>query len=239
MSGRSSRRDRLAVVLAATACAASGACRKHAPPKPEADPARAIALAKQIAHDVPAPGAVRDCTEGELAGGITMTQLTLLRMAREPVSDRPEHADWTNPPELDSPAARVLADPHADPKAAREAAAEILAAPFYLVYRVDDVNAPMAIGIKEPKIGTIGARVLRYDRTAHPVCVIVYAFQNDKATSDLAIAHSDRAVMDPRIAKALRDDLTRQYLLSAPRGAAAAGSGTPTAGSGAPGTTPR
>lgn len=212
MSGRSSRRD-----LAAAAAVALAACgHRAAPPKPEADPAKVVALAKQIARNVPAPGAARDCRPDELVGGTRMTQPTLLRLAQEKVADVPEHADWINPTELDTPAVRVVADPKSAPRAARQAAAEVLAAPFYLVYRVDDVNAPMALGIKEPKIGTVGARVLRYDKTANPVCVVVYSIQNDKATSDLAIEKSDRAVMDPRIAKALRDDLHEQYLLHAP-----------------------
>jgi len=174
------------------------------------------ARAQQIEKNVPAPGAVHDCKPEDLAGGIAMTQRTLLQLAKIPIGDEPEHADWTNPTALDSPASRVLVDPNADPDAIKSAAADWLLAPFYVVYRVDIANAPMALGIKDLKRGTLGARVIRYDRSAHPTCVVVFSVQNDKDVSDLAIKKSDRALIDARIVNALREDLTQQYLLSVP-----------------------
>ena len=65
-----------------------------------------------------------------MTGGATMTWRTLLVLAGAPIAKDPEHAEWINPPELDAPAARTLVDPKADPTAARQAAAALLAAPF-------------------------------------------------------------------------------------------------------------
>ena len=215
MLARSSRHS-VAVACALAAC--SAACGgKHAKPRPEADPATFVALADQIVRNVPAPGAARDCKPEDLVGA-TMTQVTLLKIVKQPVANDPEHADWVNPPQLDSEDARLLADPKTSPEVARQAAAALLAAPGYVVYRVDLVNAPMALGVKDPKIGTIGARVFAYDKTGTLKCALVYAFQNTQAKSDWAIAHATHAIVEPEIAKMLREDLTAQYLKNAPRG---------------------
>jgi hypothetical protein len=211
MSARSSRRS-AAIALAIVAVLTS--CHRRR----EGDPTHVTARALQIARTVPVPGGVRDCKPEELAGGIEMTQRTVLQLAKLPLGDAPELDDWANPSELDSPASRVLADPASDEGAIKSAAADWLLAPFYIVYRIDIVNAPMALGIKDLKIGTLGGRVFRYDRAAQPVCVVVFNVQNDKATSDLAIKKSDRAMIDARIEKALREDLTHQYLLGVPGG---------------------
>ena len=208
MSARSSRRELAALALALAAC-------KHAP---EADPAKVRELAVHMLHRIPMPAGVRDCKPDEL-GGVTLTERTLLQLAQQPLTKDPELADWINPPELDAPAARVLADPNADPTAARQAAAQLLAAPSYTLYLVDMVNAPMALGVKDPKIGTISGRAVRYERSGDPTCVIVFAFQDDKQISDWSIAVSNHAVIAPEVAKALRDDLTKQYLIHAPRAA--------------------
>lgn len=189
-----------------------GAC-KH---PPEADPAKVTARAVTVAKNAPAPGAVPTCKPDDLVGA-TMTQRTLLELAKWKIDDEPERADWINPAELDSAAARVLGDPAADAVAARRAAAELLAAPAWIVYRIDLVNAPMAIGVKDPKIGTVGGRVIRFDRNGTPTCVVLFTFQNTQDKSDWAIAHATRAIVEPEIARALRDDLTAQYLKLAPR----------------------
>jgi predicted small lipoprotein YifL len=225
MSARSSARSALALVTALAACGKSG------PKKPEADPAQVSKLASKMAHEIPSPAAVRDCTPQDLDGGTTMTFRSLMLLAKLKLPDRPEESDWINPPELDSPSVRTLLEPK-DTTAARQAAAEFLAAPFYIAYRVDHVNAPMALGIKELKIGTIGTRVIRYEKTGLPGCVIVFNFQNDPKVSDDAIEVSDKANIDPAVAKILRDDLTQQWIKQAPRGpsaAAAASTQTPPA----------
>jgi hypothetical protein len=206
-------------VVVATAVLAIAACGKSsAKKKPEADPSIAKALAAKMANEVPAPAAVRDCSTDDLTGGATMTFRTLAVIAGLPLpAEKPEYAEWINPPELDAPAARTLIDPAAAPLAKRQAAAELIAAPFWVAYKVDMVNAPMALGVKELKIGTIATRVIRYEKTGLPSCSIVFFFQNDKAISDDAIAKSDKAVIDPAIARLLREDLTAQYIKQAPR----------------------
>jgi hypothetical protein len=224
MSGRSSRRELrvAATTVAATAAAACATlalgCGKSAAKKPEADPATVKALAATMAGEVPTPAAVPDCTPADLDGGAPLTFRTLMLLGDKKIDPmRPEEAEWINPPALDAPAARTLVAPAASATAARQAAAELLAAPFWVVYKIDNVNAPMALGVKELKIGTIGTRVIRYEKTGHPSCVLVFFFQNDKAVSDDAIAKSDRALMDPEIAQLLRDDLAAQWIKQAPR----------------------
>ena len=208
MSGRSSRRS---LVLLVIAC-----CGKSAP---EADPGKITKLASKMMREVPTPAATRECTPADLTGGTTMTFRTLTLLAGGlPAVNKPEEADWINPAELDAPAARVLATPASSERAARQAAAQLLAAPFFVVYKVDLVNAPMALGVKELKTGNVGTRVIRYEKTGLPSCVQVFVFENDHAVSDAAIEKSDQANMDPAISKLLRDDLAVQYIKLAPRG---------------------
>jgi hypothetical protein len=192
----------LAGCLATTACSTT-----H---KPEADPDRLTKLMKAMDKNTPAPGGAPDCTPEQMIGGATLTQVTLLKIAHEPANPGPEREDWINPAELDSPAARELIDPAVDDTTRRQAAYELLSAPFFLVYRIDLVDAPMAIGIKDLKRGTIGARALRFDRHGDIVCLKVLTFQNTLARSDWAIVKSNLAVMDPKIVAALRDDLRDQ-----------------------------
>lgn len=197
---------------------ALAAC-KPAPKPPEADPAGVKTLAETMAKNMPAPQAARLCLPADYANIPSLTFITLLRLAGEPVKDDPQHADWINPPGLESPAFHDVTS--TDETTRRRAAAQLLAAPGWLVYKVDMVNAPMAIGVKELKIGTIGARAIRYDHRGRPVCVEVFYFQNDQQKSDYAISKSDRAIIDPAIAKMLREDLTQQYLMHAPKAPAA------------------
>ncbi len=213
MSARSSLRS----VLAVSALSALAACGKPAAkPKPTADPAKVREHARTVSNNLPALAAVPNCKDDELSAPVTMTYVTLARIAQQPIQKDPEHADWINPAALDTPAARVLADPGAPADKAGEAAAELLAAKAWIVYRVDMVNAPIALGVKELKIGTVGVRIIRYDQTGLPTCARVFYFQNDKAKSDWAIEQSDRAVIAPEVAKAMRDDLAAQYLTHAP-----------------------
>jgi hypothetical protein len=211
MSGRSLLRS--ALVLA-VAC-------KSGPKKPEADPAEVTKLAAKMLREIPTPAAARDCTPEDLDGGVPMTFRSLTQLGGLTPASRPEDADWINPTALDAPAVRALLDGK-DKQASRHAAAELLAAPHWIVYKVDYVNAPMALGVKELKIGTIGTRVIRYEKTGIPGCVLVFNFQNDQKVSDDAIEVSDKAVIDPAVAKILRDDLTAQWIKQAPRGVAAA-----------------
>jgi hypothetical protein len=209
MSARSSTRE-LAVAIGALAVACS---TQH---KPEADPARLVPIMKAMDKNTPAPGGAPDCTPEQMVGGATMTQVTLLKIAKEPANPGPERADWINPPELDSPAARELIDPGVDETTRRQAAYELLSAPFFLVYRVELVDAPMALGVKDLKRGTVGTRVLRYDTRGNIVCIRVMNFQSSLEKSDWAILKSNLPVIDPKIAAALRDDLRNEFLRHVP-----------------------
>jgi hypothetical protein len=214
MSVRSSGRERRAglaalAVLAAVA-ALAGAC--SGPRKPEANPERLVPLLKAMDRNTPAPGGAPTCKAEQLVGGATMTQATLLKIAKEPANPGAEREDWINPAELDSPAARELIDPAVDDTIRRQAAYELLSAPFYLVYRIDMVDAPMALGVKDLKRGTVGGRALRYDRKGDIVCIQLLKFQSSRDKSDWAIVKSNLPVMDPAVAEALRADLRDQLL---------------------------
>jgi len=206
MSVRSSARNLLVLAVVASC---------HHPR--EADPAKFLKVADRMVENVPAPVAVPTCKPEELIGA-PMTRRTLLLIDHRELEKIAELSDWMNPTELDAPAARVLSDPTADETAKRRATAELLAAPAYLIYRLDMVAAPMALGVKDLKIGTIGGRLIRYDKSGNPSCVVLFTFQNDKEKSDSAIARSrNAAVVDPAIAKEMRDDLHEQFLSHAPR----------------------
>ena len=225
MSGRSSRRE-LALVVA---CAVAGACGgKKVPPKPEVDPAVVKKLAAHMLREVPTPAATRDCEPKDLDGGMPLTFRTLEIIGGEKLAARPEDEEWINPAELDAPAVRTFVDGK-DAKATREAAAEMMAAPFWVAYKIDLVNAPMALGVKELKIGTVGTRIIRYEKTGLPGCVMVFFFQNDQKVSDDAIEVSDKALIDPAVAKILKDDLRKQWIKLAPRGTSNAPPATPPA----------
>jgi hypothetical protein len=213
MSGRSSAREVALAALIAAACGHGGG--DVAAPPAEADPAKVTAWAAAMLANAPSPGGAPDCVAANLVGAIGMTQNSLLRLANKPIAADPEHADWINPPALDSAPVRGLLAAPAGSVQARQAAAAILGAAGALVYRVDNVDAPLAIGVKELKIGTIGARLIRYDRRGTPVCVLVFFVQNDRATSQQAIAASDRAIVDPKVAEGLRADLAARYLAAA------------------------
>ena len=211
MSGRSFLRELVAIAVVA-------ACGKSGPPVPEADPVTVKQLAAKMMRELPTPAATRDCVPGDLVGGATLTFRTLQLLAGEKLTDKPENADWINVAELDVPAARTLVADAKNAKAARQAAAQLMAAPFWVVYKVDLVNAPMALGVKELKIGSVGTRVVRYEKTGLPSCVTVFIFENTRTVAEEAIAQSDRATIDPAVAKRLRDDLAAQYVKLAPRG---------------------
>jgi hypothetical protein len=191
-------------------CIAAAACSTSH--KPEADPARLVPIMKAMDRNTPAPGGAPTCTPDQMIDGATLTQVTLLKIASEPANAGPEREDWINPAELDSPAARELINPAIDETTKRQAAYELLSAPFFLVYRIDIVDAPMAIGVKDLKRGTVGARAMRFDRQGNIVCVKLLTFQNTLAKSDWAILKSNLAIMDPKIVAVLKDDLRDQLL---------------------------
>src|SRR5258705_3698751 len=124
MSVRSSRRE-LAVAVALVIT--SGACGKKGPKKPEADPAQVAKLAAIMLRNVPTPAAVPDCTDPDFVGAVPITWRSLTVLGGEKVPSRPEDEAWINPPELDAPSIRALLDSK-DKTAARQAAAEVLAA---------------------------------------------------------------------------------------------------------------
>jgi hypothetical protein len=160
---------------------------------------------------------MKECDGKDVVGGATFTATTFFQIADSKFdASKPEYQEYVNPAELDSPAARTLVDAKASDKQKRQAAAELLSAPFYLVYHVDLVNAPMALEIKELKRGTVGARAVRFDKAGNAQCVRVFYWQNDKALNDAAIAKSTKAVIDPAVAKELRDDLRVQMLKRIP-----------------------
>lgn len=212
MSARSSARE-----LALLACLiGAGACGSKKGP-PEADPAAFLKIAGSMVKNVPLPAGVPNCKPEELVGP-TMTRRTLLLIDHVEIEKIADLADWMNPVELDAPAARVLADPSSDETAKRQASAELLAAPGYLVYRLDLVAAPLALGVKDLKIGTVGGRLIHYDKRGQPTCVTLFTFQNDKAKSDAAIERARAGtVVDMAIVNEMRADLRDQYLIHAPR----------------------
>jgi hypothetical protein len=190
--------------------AALGACAKTAK-RPEADPAKVEALATAMINNTPMPAAVPACTPASFAAAVPMTQRTVLQLAKMPISAEPERADWINPTEIDAPSARLLVD-SADTIVRRQAAAELLAAKSYMVYRVDMVNAPIALMVKELKRGGVGMRAIGYDKRGEPTCVTVFIVQQDKQKSEWAMDQSNKAFIDPKVAQVLRDDLKEQLL---------------------------
>jgi hypothetical protein len=210
MSARSSLRNVALVALLATACG------KKAPPPREADPTRVAAVAHKITMNMPGIAAVRECKPDDYAGVLPLTWRSLLLLANEKPSAEPRDADWINPVELDAAPVRALLD-STDATSKRRAAASILDAKAYMLYKVDVVNAPMALGIKELKTGTVLTRIIRFERDQTPTCVGMVDFQNDQAKTDWAISVSDKQIIDPAVAKALRDDLAAQYVINAPR----------------------
>lgn len=197
-------------------CAALAACGKSGA-KLDGDPAAVTKLAAAMTQQVPAPLSLRDCEPADLAGAPTLTFRSLLALGKQPIPTTPDQSEWINPNALDAPAVRTLIDAAGDADARREAAGELLRAPAWVVYRVDLVDAPIALGVKELKIGTVAARVIRYDHTGRPTCAKVFYAQNDKAKSDWAIAKSDRPAIDPAIRDAMRADLGEQLVKKVPR----------------------
>ena len=208
MLGRSSLRELAAAGVLASIAAGASACRKP----PEADPQKTVKLAQAMVRNVPVPGAARDCTPSELQHGATMTMRTLYMLAELEIPDIAGLNAWINPTELDSPAATALVDDNAGEKAKRQAAAELLAAPYYLIYRVDHVAAPLALGVKEFKRGSVGARALHYDKKGELVCLLVFDWLNDDNKAREAYARTTHVRVAPEVMQQQREDLVDQML---------------------------
>ncbi len=205
MSARSSLHSALALLTAIAACGGKK------PGGPEGDPAKVTELAKKMVTNVPPPAGARPCTIGDLLG-TQLTMTTLLRLAKDPVPDKFEYQEFVNPPSLDAPAASVLLDAKSVDDARRAAAGTLLAAKTFIVIKTEMVNVPMALGVKEMKRGALGMRAIGYDTTGTPTCIHVFTVRNDKQLSEWAMDHSDKPLIDPAVAKALRDDLTVQLV---------------------------
>jgi hypothetical protein len=214
MSARSSRRSVLVGAVVALA-----ACGKHDPNagKKKGDLARVKVLGAYMVDNVPRPGAAPECGPGDYVGGYPMTHLTLLKIGGKTwKADKPEYTDWINPAGLDAPSARVLIDDKASADEKAYAAAEFQAAKFYVVYRVDNLDAPIALGVKDIKMSTVAARVVKYGANTIPICTSVFLFQNSQDKYEWASAHSDKPLIPPEVSAAVRDDLTARYLELAP-----------------------
>src|SRR6185312_1918408 len=83
-------------------------CKAAAKPPAEANPAQVKALAAKMASNMPAPQAVRPCRPEDYKGIPTLTFRSLLGIGGLPIKDDPQHADWINPPELESQAVHDL-----------------------------------------------------------------------------------------------------------------------------------
>ena len=202
MLGRSSLLSLLALV----------ACSSKSKPPPEADPAKLAPIWKQMVQSWPGPG-IKECEGKDVVGGVTMTAPTFFALSGEKYDPKkPEYQEYVNPTDLDSPGVRTLVDAKAAATDKRRAAAELLSAPFFLVYHIDLVSVPMALEVKELKRGTVSGRAIRFDKRGYMQCVRVFNFQQDKAVSDAAIKKSDRAVIDPAVAAELQRDLRVQML---------------------------
>lgn len=190
---------------------AAGACGNKRAARPEADPAQVTALAAQMLSNTPAVAGARGCTPADLTGA-PMTIRALTQLAGQPLEDKPERADWINPAEVDAPSVRALLTPGTDEPTRRQAAAELLGQRSYVVYRVEMVNVPLALEVKELKRGAVGMRAIAYDRSGAATCIQVFNVQNDRDLSEWAQEKTNKALVDPAIAKALREDLKKQLL---------------------------
>ncbi|MBX3159618.1 MAG: hypothetical protein KF773_26850 [Deltaproteobacteria bacterium] len=214
----SSRADRIAWLLLVGLVGACSKSEDGAPAvqkKPTADPAAAQKLAEAMRKNDPMPAAARECTPEDYQGVMTLTYPSVVKLAGQPVArDQHENADWINPYDLDHPSVRTLLDRGADATARGEAAAELLAAPSYLVYRVDLVDVGLVFEIKDLKRGIVGARSIKYDRNARLVCVSTFTFKNTKKVSEWGMDEAEKGGVrvNKVVVDKLREDLRLRYL---------------------------
>ena len=161
--------------------------------------------------NTPAPASLRACTTADLSA-TSMTARSLIELAHNDMPTSAERTTWINPTELDDVHVRTLVDPASAEAVRRTAAGALLAAKAFIVFRPELVNVPLALGFKELKRGAVGLRAIGYDRGGQAICILVFNVQNDKQVSEWAMDHSDQAVVDPAISKALQEDLKHQLL---------------------------
>lgn len=193
---------------------------KKEPPPLEIDPAKIQVYAMAIYQHAPSMGNVLACGDDAWTpGGIGLTQVSLNRLAKVAPDGDAVHEEFVNPVAADDPLVRLILDPPAgtDPHLVKQAAWKFLQAPYYAVYRIDNMQSPLAIGVKDLKRGTIEARVLKQDRNGKVFCIKRISFQSDAEVSRKAIADADKQPGIPKaVIKALQDDLRQQYLKAVP-----------------------
>lgn len=193
---------------------------KKEPPPLEIDPAKVEPYARDIYQHAPSMGSATKCGDDAWTpGGIGLTQVSLNRLAHIAPDQDAVHEEFVNPKAADDPLVRLILDPPAgtDPHLVRQAAWKFLQAPYYAVYRIDNMQSPMAIGVKDLKRGTIEARVIKQDRSGKVFCIKRITFQSDPQVSLKAIADADKQPgMPTEVIKALQDDLRVQYLKAVP-----------------------
>jgi hypothetical protein len=195
--------------LALLGCSLAVACREP----PQADPAKVVTLATAIIRNNPVPGAAPTCTPDQLQGNASMTMRTVFMLAEQEIPELTGLSQWINPTQLDSPAALTLVDPKSSEKQRRQAAAELLAAPAYLVYVVDHVAAPLALGVRETKRGSVGARALRYSTSGQVTCIVVFDWLNDDNLAREAYTKLGGTGVPADVMQKQREDLAARYLL--------------------------
>lgn len=201
MSARSSARSLILVALAA--------CGSKAP---DGDPKKVEKLATSMLKNVPFPAAVKDCTDADFAGTYPLTERTVVKLSKQAIPAEPEYAEWVSPAEVDFPSTFQLADDNAAESNKRTAAGELLAAKGFVLYHVDIVDIPIAVGIKELKRGYAGYRAIRYDHTGKPTCVKVFVVKNSKKVAEWAQDQVEKsALVPPEVQRAVQDDFRVQY----------------------------
>jgi hypothetical protein len=90
----------------------------------------------------------------------------------------------------------------------------MLAAPFFVVYRVDLVASPFALGVKEPRTGFVYTRAIRYSTAGRAECAFVMAIHDKPQVTDEAIDKAGRvaAGVPADVIKMMQDDLRAQYI---------------------------
>jgi hypothetical protein len=205
MSARSSAPE-LALVLLGVVSTACGGSKKA-----DGDPEKVKELAGKFLKNIPMPAALPECTPADLTGTFPLTEMTAVKLAKMPMPKEVEFADWTNPSELDFPTAWVLADESSPAATKREAAGELLAGKGFVMYHIDLVDIPIAVGVKELKRGYAGYRAIRYDTKGKATCVQVFAVKNSKKVAEWAQDQVEKAsIVEPAVARAVQDDFRAQ-----------------------------
>lgn len=206
MSARSSAPS--SILAAALAAAALGCGSKS----PDGDPAAVEKLAAAMVKNIPFPAAVRECTDADFTGTFPLTERTAIKLSKQAIPPEPEYAEWVSPSEIDFPSAYALADDATPDKLKRQAAGELLAAKAFVLYHVDIVDIPIAVGTKELKRGFAGFRAVRFDHAGKPTCVKVFNVRNSKKVAEWAQDQVEKAAtVDQAVQRAVQEDFRVQY----------------------------